>query len=49
MSPLEVGATAPDFQLTAITGMSKHNFRLSDYRGKKYVVLAFHPLNWTPV
>lgn len=49
MSPLEVGATAPDFQLTAVTGMTKHNLRLSDYRGKANVVLAFHPLNWTPV
>jgi peroxiredoxin len=22
--------------------------RLNDYRGKKRVVLAFHPLDWTP-
>jgi peroxiredoxin len=49
MAALKVGEVAPDFQLTAVTGMSKHEFRLSDYRGKKNVVLAFHPLNWTPV
>jgi peroxiredoxin len=44
---LSVGATAPDFEL--------HNqhwgqtVKLSDFRGKKNVVLAFHPLNFTPV
>jgi peroxiredoxin len=45
---LQVGEMAPDFELPAVTGEGKHIFRLSDYRGKKNVVLAFYPLDWTP-
>ena len=48
MPPLAVGATAPDFDLPAVTGTEKHHFRLSDLRGKKNVVLAFYALDWTP-
>ena len=43
---IAVGATAPDFELTTHT---RSKVRLSDYRGKKRVVLAFHPLAFTPV
>lgn len=49
MVPLKVGEMAPDFDLPACTGETKHRLRLSDFRGKKNVVLAFHPLDWTPV
>ena len=45
---LPVGAQAPDFELEAVTGENKHKLKLSDYRGK-YVVLSFHPLDFTPV
>ena len=45
---LEVGHQAPDFDLPAVTGDRRHKVRLSDYRGKKNVVLAFYPLDWTP-
>ena len=51
---LSVGEEAPDFELMG-TGTSagkgdKHKkVRLSDYRGKKNVVIAFYPLDWTPV
>ena len=45
---LAVGAMAPDFERPAVTGQDKHTFRLRDYRGR-HVVLAFYPLNWTPV
>lgn len=45
---LEVGAVAPDFDLPAVTGDRRHRVRLSDFRGKKNVVLAFYPLDWTP-
>ncbi len=48
MPPLPVGATAPDFDLPAVTGTEKHRFRLSDLRGKKNVVVAFYALDWTP-
>ncbi len=48
MEALKVGDRAPDFQVAAVTGEQKHKLRLSDFRGKKHVVLAFHPLDWTP-
>jgi peroxiredoxin len=46
---IKVGDIAPDFELPAVVGERKTHFRLSDHRGKKNVVLAFYPLNWTPV
>jgi peroxiredoxin len=44
---LKVGDTAPDFELPGHRGDEK--VRLSDFRGKKNVVLVFYPLDWTPV
>jgi peroxiredoxin len=41
-----VGQPAPDFTLKS---HDERSIRLSDYRGKKNVVLAFFPLAWTPV
>ena len=41
-----VGDEAPDF--TLMSHLDKE-VRLSDYRGKKNVVLAFYPLAFTPV
>jgi len=46
--PLKVGEQAPDFELPAVEGEHRSSFRLRDFRGKKHVVVAFHPLNWTP-
>lgn len=43
---LKLGDPAPDFELPA-TG--NRRIRLSDYRGKKNVFIAFYPLDWTPV
>jgi peroxiredoxin len=43
---IAVGADAPDFELSTHT---RNTVRLSSYRGKKNVVLAFHPLAFTPV
>jgi peroxiredoxin len=48
MAALEAGERAPDFDVSACTGEEKHRLKLSDYRGKKNIVLAFHPLNFTP-
>jgi len=43
---LSVGSIAPDFALEDQTRRVVH---LSDYRGKKHVVVAFHPFAFTPV
>lgn len=45
---LRVGKRAPDFELPAVEGERHLRFRLSDYLGKKHVVVTFHPLDWTP-
>jgi peroxiredoxin len=44
----EVGEMAPEFELKSSLGKDK-KVRLSDFRGKQNVVLAFYPLAWTPV
>ena len=41
---LKVGDTAPDFTLTSTTGQK---VTLSEFRGKKTVVLAFFPAAFT--
>jgi peroxiredoxin len=46
--PLKIGDPAPDFELPAVEGERVFRVRLGDFRGKKHVVLAFHPLDWTP-
>ena len=43
---LKAGDTAPDFELRSHRGGT---VKLSDFRGKKNVVVAFHPLAFTPV
>jgi peroxiredoxin len=48
MPEIQVGDTAPDFELPGCTGEEKSPFKLSSLRGQKNVVLAFYPLDWTP-
>lgn len=43
-TPLKIGDMAPDFSLPATTGQQ---VKLSDFRGKKVVVLAFFPAAFT--
>lgn len=43
---VKVGELAPDFTLPAVSG---ETITLSQYRGKKNVVLSFVPAAWTPV
>jgi len=43
---IAVGLKAPDF---ALPNQLRETVRLSDFRGRRHVVLAFHPLAFTPV
>ncbi|HXW63368.1 MAG TPA: peroxiredoxin [Candidatus Acidoferrales bacterium] len=45
MAP-SVGAAAPDFTLK---DQNQKDVKLSDFRGKKNVVMVFYPLDWSPV
>ena len=42
---ISVGAAAPDFTLK---DQEQKEVRLSDFKGKKNVVLVFYPLDWSP-
>lgn len=44
--PVTVGELAPDFELD---NQDKKKIKLSDFRGKNNVVLAFYPLDFSPV
>ena len=43
---VKVGQPAPDFTLPSVSG---EKISLSQYRGKKHVVISFVPAAWTPV
>jgi len=43
---ISVGQTAPDFTLP---NQDKKEVKLTDFAGKKNVVLVFYPLDWSPV
>ena len=43
---VKIGEPAPDFTLPSVSG---EEISLSQYRGKKHVVLSFVPAAWTPV
>jgi cytochrome oxidase Cu insertion factor (SCO1/SenC/PrrC family) len=44
---LKIGDTAPDFTLKFFDGTDLKDVKLSDYRGKKNVVLAFYIFAFT--
>jgi peroxiredoxin len=48
MAALKPGEIAPDFELPAVTGKQRHKFKLSEARGKRNIILAFYPLDWSP-
>jgi mycoredoxin-dependent peroxiredoxin len=43
---IAVGQKAPDFTLQ---NQDKKDVKLSDFAGKKHVVLMFYPVDWSPV
>jgi peroxiredoxin len=43
---IAIGQTAPDFTLQ---NQDKKDVKLSDFLGKKNVVLVWYPLDWSPV
>jgi peroxiredoxin len=45
-APLKVGQPAPEFELM---NQDKAKVKLSDFRGKKKVVLLFYPMDFSPV
>lgn len=44
--PLQIGDLAPEFDLDVAKG---ERVRLSDFRGRRNVLLVFHPFAWTAV
>lgn len=52
MADLKVGEVAPDFVAPGVITkpeVQRIEIKLSDYRGKKNVVLAFHPFAFTAI
>lgn len=49
INQIQVGQIAPNFVAIGVYKQKFGKIRLSDYRGKKYVVLVFYPANFTPV
>jgi peroxiredoxin len=48
LMPLNVGDAAPDFNLKAAIGDEQAEFKLSNHRGER-VVVVFYALDFTPV
>jgi len=46
---LQVGKLAPNFLSIGVYKNKLGKIRLSDYRGKKYIILVFYPANFTAV
>lgn len=46
---IQIGKPAPNFVTVGVLNNRIGKIRLSDYHGKKYVVLIFYPANFTPI
>jgi peroxiredoxin (alkyl hydroperoxide reductase subunit C) len=46
---VQIGRSAPNFVAIGVYKQKLGKIRLSDYRGKKYVILIFYPANFTSV
>ena len=49
LDSIQIGKMAPNFVTVGVYQNRLGKIRLSDYRGKKYVVLVFYPANFTSV
>lgn len=49
VNSLQIGKLAPNFLTIGVYKNQLGKIRLSDYRGKKYVVLVFYPANFTSI
>ena len=49
LNSIQVGKIAPNFVTIAVYKNRLGKIRLSDYHGKKYVILIFYPANFTSV
>jgi peroxiredoxin (alkyl hydroperoxide reductase subunit C) len=46
---VQIGHSAPNFITIGVYKQKLGKIRLSDYRGKKYIILIFYPANFTAV
>ena len=46
MSTIQTGSEAPDFDLHIV---GRERVRLADFRGRRNVLLVFHPFAWTAI
>jgi len=46
---LQAGDMAPDFDVPVLIGGVRKQFRFSEHRNRRNLVLAFYPANWDPV
>ena len=46
---IQIGKQAPNFVTVGVYKNRVGKIRLSDYHGKKYVILLFYPANFTSV
>ena len=45
MNEIRIGDPAPEFRLPA---SGNTEISLGDFRGKRHVILAFYPFDWSP-
>lgn len=49
LDPIQIGKVAPNFITIGVYKNRLGKLRLSDYHGKKYVILIFYPANFTSI
>ena len=49
INPIQIGKMAPNFVTVGVYKNRLGKIRLSDYHGKKYVILIFYPANFTSI